>query len=922
MEKNCASRTGTFEPRLLFALGFYAAGALLALLSFAAAPPSQLAPAAASALPPLPPTFGHPVISGIGGNGFEPDLRLDPTNPNIIYSSAPGALSSNTSWIWKSVDGGKTFKWVAGALPFEGKVTACAGGGDTELAIDSAGHLYYNDLTFGNFSTARSDDNGQTFTCSNTGVPDAAVDRQWYAVDGDPTNGGVLYLAANENGPGGVNCPGSPAPNNVLVMYRSPFPGAVTAGIEFGPAYKITADLSCDSGLPGNNEISPVATTLGQPNGSGGFATLSAPVKHVYLIHSNAGYRQIRMGRCFPVEFGGAIPNVSDPSGLNCTDFLVADAGLGNKVGATFPSMAIDKAGNLYAVWQQAPINESDQIIGDTVLKYSYSTDEGKTWSAPIEIDTSGSPVGTLHHNVFGWVAAGDDGRINIAWYGTPGTAPIPSNGPDSCVSCDWSLWLVQSLNAHEPIPTFTAPIQASAHFIHRGTIDTFIGGRNGNRHLGDFIHLRTGPFGEAQISYADSNNLVGDVATHAMYVRQNGGEGLYAATSPVNISGIAPFNSVTDSTGDGKYEAGGTISGNMPNLDIVASSVSKITTAPCSPGAPCYRVVMQLNNLSLDPDLANDPDPDLVWLTQWLVPSTSDPKGGKNFFVYAESTSGGAMQCFAGENHAIRNSDWFILTYPGQTALPAANCVVVQGANGTITIDVPLSLVNEVNPIDDQLHEVTASTMTLAVPANSANAIIGSYYGVHFNVIDVAQPFVFDPTPGPVPLSAVVSRKTHGDAGTFDVNLPLTGGPGIECRSGGANSDYTLVFTFVDQLASVDTASVTSGSVSASNIGTDRHQYIVNLTGVANARVITVSLSNVVDIAGHQSATVSVPMGVLVGDANFNKVVSNTDVAAVKGQISSPVITSNFRTDVNANGIVSNTDVSATKAQVSTTLP
>ena len=49
----------------------------------------------------------------------------------------------------------------------------------------------------------------------------------------------------------------------------------------------------------------------------------------------------------------------------------------------------------------------------------------------------------------------------------------------------------------------------------------------------------------------------------------------------------------------------------------------------------------------------------------------------------------------------------------------------------------------------------------------------------------------------GPLALSAAVSRKVHGSAGSFDVNLPLSGAPGIECRTGGANGDHTLVITF-----------------------------------------------------------------------------------------------------------------------------
>ena len=68
--------------------------------------------------------------------------------------------------------------------------------------------------------------------------------------------------------------------NNVLAMYRSPLPAAgAAAGIQFGPAKKVSAPLSCDEGIMGNNEVSPVSTTKdGAP----------APVKHVYVIHDDA----------------------------------------------------------------------------------------------------------------------------------------------------------------------------------------------------------------------------------------------------------------------------------------------------------------------------------------------------------------------------------------------------------------------------------------------------------------------------------------------------------------------------------------------------------------------------------------------------------------------------------------------------------
>jgi hypothetical protein len=176
-----------------------------------------------------------------------------------------------------------------------------------------------------------------------------------------------------------------------------------------------------------------------------------------------------------------------------------------------------------------------------------------------------------------------------------------------------------------------------------------------------------------------------------------------------------------------------------------------------------------------------------------------------------------------------------------------------------------------------------------------------------------------------PVQLVSAVSRKTHGTAGTFDVDLPLDGS-GIECRSGGVNNDYTLVFTFANPLASVAGARVTSGIGNVvggtGTIGTDPHQYNVNVTGVTNAQRITVSLADVNDTAGNTSSVVSAAMGLLVGDVNANGKVSNADVSLIQAQVGAQVGQSNFRMDVNANGSLSNADASTAQAQVGAQLP
>jgi len=721
-----------------------------------------------------PITFGQPTISGIQGVGFEQDLRLDPTNANRVYTSVPGALSSDTSWIWHSEDGGKTFKWVTAATAKEGKPNPCAGGGDTELAVDSAGNLYFNDLTLANFSTARSDDHGVSFLCSNTGVPDAAVDRQWYATDGDPTNGGNIYLSNDEVGTGNLLC-GNSVGNNVLAMYRSPVAPAAgsTAGIQFGPPFKITNLLGCGEGIMGNDEVSPVATTTGQPLVGSGFATLPTPLKHVYVIHDNANFNKIAIGRCFPVAFGAAVANVSDPSGLNCVDLPVADLGpVGTvRTGGNFPTLAIDKAGNLYAVWEQAPVDTLGKI-GNTSLQYAFSTDEGNHWSTPIILTTPG-----LLNNVFAWPAAGDDGRVDIAFYGT--TAPVDTTtggqsgctrgGPDS-VNGAWSLYMVQTLNGHAAVPTFTAPILAGEHYIHKGGIQTVIGHQCGDRTLGDFLQVRVGSKGEAQIAYADSNNADERVGAHGMYVKQNGGPGLFASSSPVSGDPIL-LNAASDPSGDARRETDGFTSANIPNLDILQSSMSQPDPSDCHPvGTPCYRLKMTVKNLSLTPPA---PDTDAVWLTQWLVPAdpnctssaASCTNGGKNPFVYFES-DGILTSCWSGENAVQRIAGGVTLTYPGtkQITAPGA-CSFVLGPFGTITIDVPIadvSLDPGVAPLSNRLFSVTASTMTTIVPPDSVPVVqqttvsiagvmrtVSRLGGVTFDLIDVVRAYDFVPGAG-----------------------------------------------------------------------------------------------------------------------------------------------------------------------------
>ena len=167
--------------------------------------------------------------------------------------------------------------------------------------------------------------------------------------------------------------------------------------------------------------------------------------------------------------------------------------------------------------------------------------------------------------------------------------------------------------------------------------------------------------------------------------------------------------------------------------------------------------------------------------------------------------------------------------------------------------------------------------------------------------------------------LVSAVSRKTHGGLGDYDVDLPISGTPAVECRMSGGN--HTFVFAFNN--------SVTGGSASIGNgVGTVSgttfagNTMTVDLTGVADAQTVTVVLTGVTDEFSQTLPTTNVSAKILIGDANGNGVVNASDIAQAKAQTGQSMIGQNFRTDVNANGAINATDIGVIKSKVGNVVP
>jgi len=180
------------------------------------------------------------------------------------------------------------------------------------------------------------------------------------------------------------------------------------------------------------------------------------------------------------------------------------------------------------------------------------------------------------------------------------------------------------------------------------------------------------------------------------------------------------------------------------------------------------------------------------------------------------------------------------------------------------------------------------------------------------------------------LPILSVVSAKTHGTAGEFDIALPYTGNTapaGIECRSGGTNNSHTVIFSFVNPLVSVGGAQIVSGTgnIDSANSGissSNPHEYVVTLAGVANAQRVVIGLNNVVDTAGNTAASVSATLSVLLGDTTGNGAVNSSDISQTQSQSGQAVGESNFREDVTVNGAINSSDIGLVQSKSGTALP
>jgi len=419
-------------------------------------------------------TFHNNTMADFSATSGEPIVKVDPRDR--IFATSPFGVSTTLSLLWRSDDGGRTYRQMGGPIPRDAVLGP--GGGDTDVDFDARGRVYYVDLSAACVTAGVSEDGGQSFplertnyvTCVSDETPEAAVDdRQWVAAFGD---GRGFVTWRNFTGSG-------------FYMFRTRDGG-----------------LTWDKGrqLGSVSQSGPLRADKTKRRVKVGGVERDAILLYQIYYTGNS----IRMFRVTDFDDG------SEP----LVDDRLIHASTSGSVNNVFPVIAVDRAGNLYAVWS----------LSAGAIYMVTSTDRGDTWSQPKRV----SPPAMTGSIIMPWVVAGDPGRAAVTWY----RGSLPGN-PNSLAN-EWTIHMAQTLNALDAAPSFQT-VQVSQNVIHRGEIcldGTFCDVEGRDRSFLEYPSIDMDSKGAAVIVYNDNTNQ--SEGPYVMLAKQATGPSLLASVGPL----------------------------------------------------------------------------------------------------------------------------------------------------------------------------------------------------------------------------------------------------------------------------------------------------------------------------------------------------------------------------------------------------
>jgi hypothetical protein len=439
---------------------------------------------------PAPPklTFNPPSYVDRTRAGGEPLVATYPSG-RLLYSSHAGTTHFFTpeaanpgstafvqnyagqTYFWTSDDNGKTWTFRPRVVPGQG--VAGSGFSDPEIAIDTTGNVFFSEINLANVAVSKSSDKGSTFSLQNLGGA-LLTDRQWMEADRKDE----LYFVANGQ-PGGTGLP--PGVQDGHYISKS-----TDGGKTFSASI---ADSTGGSGL-GDIRVDKRTGTVYEAHYTGGKLSIAA-------------FRQARRGV------------------LTATDTNVVATGV--KMLAHWPAFDLDPSGNLYITW-----DEAGGAARGAGIYYSRSTNAGRSWAAPVKVNTS------EHTAIWPWIGVGDNGRVGIAWL--EADKKLPKNDGETAGTYGWRIVGAATTTglgcATSAIPSFSVAV-ATPKAVHTGTIcqgGTVCQATLTDRRLGDYFSVDVDNTGRMYVGYSDTQTAA--AVSLPAFVRQRGGPALLVPRS------------------------------------------------------------------------------------------------------------------------------------------------------------------------------------------------------------------------------------------------------------------------------------------------------------------------------------------------------------------------------------------------------
>jgi hypothetical protein len=556
-------------------------------------------------------TVGIPtIVDPIRGAG-EPDIAVD--NGGNALITGPAGSGAQTSWFWKSRDGGLTYPVLG---PSGGHmVCPASGGGDSLGVVDRADNtLYLTDQeALADVGSAVLRSNGAMESGCAT-APAATADRPFEAVFSAGTS---AVSKARGNKP------------IVYLSYlcQACFGSGNTVG---GLAYGWSDDgLTFHGASPGSSGSNVFSDTVSEASAINVFQWHGSMVADprtgwVYTALScttDSGCPDGSTNNQVGVAVGKPDPaaNPANPGAFSTVDYQTVSAL--PEASSLFPILVMDKAGTLYELWTSGDgFADANATPSPTSwhIYYSYSRDtpdhQHKTWSSPIRVDHDNNGS-----SIFGWVAAGDAGKLGFVWL----ESNVREHPSHLNPAKQWRPHMAITTNGSSAHPTFQeSTVGAGPAHIGDVCLEGTVGcvQNVGNRNMADFIAVDIDPAsGAVQATWANDANQLATMPTTLIpglplveTARETAGPRL-VGTGNVTTTGFRskPVGSIADASSDARYPVDGganaraldltrsgvTTSGTNLTVTIDAADAAHATSPDASQGNTWYLTVWQFNH-------------------------------------------------------------------------------------------------------------------------------------------------------------------------------------------------------------------------------------------------------------------------------------------------------------------------------------